>query len=733
MAITVDYFHRDIRDLLGLRVANIAFESRVLGRRFLPPFTQGPIRTFGPFYEGTYDAVIVDFRKRLSHRFALGASYTFADATDNSLGIESTASDSFIGIVPAVTEPSTGRTNANGSFTRANGTLVQQAGTFLNGPDRDKGPSDLSLNHVLQVNGLVELPYQILISGIFRAQSGFHFSRTPATGVLVDPDGDAAVNGIDVDAGRNAFTAPLLRQSRHAFHEALLDHEARQGRRAARILQRAQPPEPGRRRDGRTVWPSSRSARRYRSCPGGRDRSDSGSSSDEAHRRDRLRVRARRLAGMGAERHAIGARDPDEGRRVSERRHGRERLQRIGARGAERPAGRQQGLRHGEHRAGRAEHAADGVSSRIGDQAIHRDGHHDPAGARQAARRRPGLPVPGGMPGVVEAADHQAPAHAHLRHPELHKLPDFGKTAVLPATGAEMVGKLTDKPLEFAPGEKFAYSNSGYYLLGLIVERASGKRYADFLQEVIFAPLGMSHTGYDDPARLIPNRAAGYARQAGVTVNAAYMDMTLPFAAGRAVLDDGRSAAVGQALYTDKLVSQKSLDEMFTPKKGGYGYGWSIGQRFGRRAIGHGGGIYGFATHIDRFPADRVTVIVLSNFEGASASRMANDLAAIVFGAPYEIPGSERRSPSSRRRSNRTSDGTGLRRRRSTSPSPLEDGKLIALLAGRLKLALLAESVATFFSRDVSAQITFVKDAAGQVTGLTLRMDGSELSAQRVK
>ena len=88
MAIAVDYFHRDIRNLLGLRTSNIAFESRVLGRRFLPPFTQGPIRTFGPFYEGTYDAVIVDFRKRFSHRFALGASYTYADATDNSLGID---------------------------------------------------------------------------------------------------------------------------------------------------------------------------------------------------------------------------------------------------------------------------------------------------------------------------------------------------------------------------------------------------------------------------------------------------------------------------------------------------------------------------------------------------------------------------------------------------------------------------------------------------------------------
>ena len=210
MSIAIDYFRRDIRNLLGLRSANIAFESRVLGRRFLPPFTQGPIRTFGPFYEGTYDALIVDFRKRFSNRFSLGASYTYADATDNSLGIDSSPSDSFIGTVPTVTEPSTGRTNANGSFTTAgaNPKLVQQAGTFLNGPDRDKGPSDLAIDHVLQVNGLVELPYQFLVSGIFRAQSGFHFSRQPAAGLLVDPDGDSSVNAIDVDAGRNAFTTP---------------------------------------------------------------------------------------------------------------------------------------------------------------------------------------------------------------------------------------------------------------------------------------------------------------------------------------------------------------------------------------------------------------------------------------------------------------------------------------------------------------------------------------------
>ena len=316
--------------------------------------------------------------------------------------------------------------------------------------------------------------------------------------------------------------------------------------------------------------------------------------------------------------------------------------------------------------------------------------------------------------------------------PNYTNFPDFGKTAVLPATSAEMVGRLADKPLEFAPGEKFAYSNSGYYLLGLIVERASGKPYADFLQEAIFAPLAMTHTGYDNPARLIPNRAAGYARQAGATVNAAYMDMTLPFAAGALYSTTEDLLRWDQALYTDKLVSQKSLDEMFTPEKGGYGYGWSIGQRFGRRSIGHGGGIYGFATHIDRYPADRVTVIVLSNVEGASASRMAGDLAAIVFGAPYEIP---------RERKAITLDPKVLApyvgQYKIASPPidiavSLENGQLLALVAGRLKLALVAESETTFFSRDVSAQIIFVRDA-GQVTGLTLRMDGGELPAQRVK
>jgi hypothetical protein len=208
--VEIDYYHRDIRNMLGLRESNIAFEARVVGRSFLEPFPAGPIRTFGPFYEGTYDAITVNFNKRFSRGFLLGANYTWANATDNQLGIQSLPSDSFVGIVPVVTEEATGKSNANGPFTTVSNKFVAQAGTFLNGPDLDKGPSDLAVDHIFQINGLVDLPWQTQISSIFRVQSGFHFSRSAP--VAEDPDGNGTFNSIDhgPGGGRNAFTSPAF-------------------------------------------------------------------------------------------------------------------------------------------------------------------------------------------------------------------------------------------------------------------------------------------------------------------------------------------------------------------------------------------------------------------------------------------------------------------------------------------------------------------------------------------
>ena len=207
LVVQADYYHRDMHNILGVRESNISFVSRAGARTFLPPFSAGAINTFGPWYKGEYDAFIAGFNKRLSRRFVLNGDYAWARETDNQLGINSLPSDSFIGIAPVVSSTEAGvlRTNANGPYTRANGRFVAQANTFVYGPDLDKGPSDLSVDHTFQLNGLLELPWQVQISGIFRAQSGFHFSRSSPT---ADPDGDGTLNGIDVIAGRNAFTSP---------------------------------------------------------------------------------------------------------------------------------------------------------------------------------------------------------------------------------------------------------------------------------------------------------------------------------------------------------------------------------------------------------------------------------------------------------------------------------------------------------------------------------------------
>jgi hypothetical protein len=210
LAVETDYYHRETRNVLGVRQTNLAFESRLPGRErtYLPPVTSGPIDGYGPWYDGTYDALTIAFTKRFSHRFTLGGYYTYAHAVDNDLGIAPYPSDGFIGTVPLVTDESTGQTNADGPFTASNGNFIPAAGTFHNGPDLDEGPSDLALDHTFQINGLVELPWQIQISGIFRAQSGFHFSREATT--TEDPDGNLTFNSIDhgPDAGRNRFTAP---------------------------------------------------------------------------------------------------------------------------------------------------------------------------------------------------------------------------------------------------------------------------------------------------------------------------------------------------------------------------------------------------------------------------------------------------------------------------------------------------------------------------------------------
>jgi CubicO group peptidase (beta-lactamase class C family) len=315
--------------------------------------------------------------------------------------------------------------------------------------------------------------------------------------------------------------------------------------------------------------------------------------------------------------------------------------------------------------------------------------------------------------------------------PNYTEFPDFTKTAAMDTTAAELTNRFRDKPLQFALGEKYAYSNSGYFLLGTIIERASGKPYADFLQENIFVPLGMKQSGYDNPVRIIKNRAAGYARTSDGFINAAPISMSTAYAAGALYSTVGDLLLWDQALYTEKLVSRKSLDEAFTPFKSNYGYGWSIGKRFDRQVIAHGGGIFGFSSYIARYPADRVTVIVLSNVEGAPSGEIANSLAAIVFGAPYEVP-MERKEIQVAAKTLEKYVGKYQLTPQLVLSVTLESGKLMAQVSTQPKLELFAESETVFFFKTVNAQVTFVVSAQGEVSGLVFRQGGSEIPAQKL-
>ncbi|NJM53968.1 MAG: beta-lactamase family protein, partial [Blastocatellia bacterium] len=140
----------------------------------------------------------------------------------------------------------------------------------------------------------------------------------------------------------------------------------------------------------------------------------------------------------------------------------------------------------------------------------------------------------------------------------------------------DFVKKFASGDLEFEPGAKFSYNNSGYFLLGAIIEKVTGKSYETVLTERIFKPLGMTNTGYDNHAPILPKRANGYQKTPTGYVNAPYLDMSLPYAAGSMYSTVGDLFKWDQSLYADKILSAASKKLMFTPGLSNYGYGFGI-------------------------------------------------------------------------------------------------------------------------------------------------------------
>jgi CubicO group peptidase (beta-lactamase class C family) len=321
--------------------------------------------------------------------------------------------------------------------------------------------------------------------------------------------------------------------------------------------------------------------------------------------------------------------------------------------------------------------------------------------------------------------------------PSFTGFPDYASLEPFPTTAEKLVARFRDKPLDFEPGEKWNYSNSGYVLLGYLIEKISGESYAKFVQENIFTPLGMKDSGYDSNSTVIAHRAAGYARGPdGTVTNAGYIDMTVPYGAGALYSTTEDLLRWEQGLFGGKLLSAASLQKMTTPFKNNYAFGLGVHTENGHKLIDHNGGIEGFSTNLAYYPEDKITVVVLSNVTGAaSPGEIATKLGAVSHNEPVQLTTERKEITVSPETLGRYVGIYGMGPN-TTMAITLVNGQLISQMTRQPPVPLFAESETMFFPKVVDAEIEFPrlpKDATKEhATQLILHQGGRDMTAERL-
>jgi CubicO group peptidase (beta-lactamase class C family) len=316
--------------------------------------------------------------------------------------------------------------------------------------------------------------------------------------------------------------------------------------------------------------------------------------------------------------------------------------------------------------------------------------------------------------------------------PNFTSFPNYPSLEPFPETPEKLVALFKDKPLDFQPGEGWNYSNSGYVLLGYLIEKISGESYAQFVEENIFKPLGMEDSGYDSNSAVIQNRASGYAPGPSGMVNAGYINMTVPFSAGALYSTTGDLLRWEQGLFGGKLLSPESLKEMTTPFKNNYAFGLEVHSVGGHEVIEHNGGIEGFNTLLAYYPEDKLTVVVLANVNGSAPGDIGRDLATVAYGGNVLLP-SERKEVQVDPKILDGYVGSYQLAPNFILTITREGDGLFLQATHQPKFAIFPESDHDFFARAIDVQITFVTDKQGRATELILHQGGVDQHAVRVE
>lgn len=283
-----------------------------------------------------------------------------------------------------------------------------------------------------------------------------------------------------------------------------------------------------------------------------------------------------------------------------------------------------------------------------------------------------------------------------------------------------LVALVRDKLLDFAPGAGWRYSNTGFVLLGMVIEKASGHPYAAYLSETFFKPLGMADTGYETEDAVTPRRALGYMRTGDGWTAGPFIAPSAAYAAGALFSTVDDLLKWDQALYGDRLVSKSARDLMFADYRNHYGLGWQVDEAWSARRISHGGATPGFQASFQRYPDRRLTVAALSNSELGVAEKLATDLAGLCLGAQV-YPAEITLAPTA------LDTFTGDYRNADGFPVKVirRGTRLAAYFGNQPATTLYAVGPAAFFTRESDARLSF-RDEVGGSKAMVVRQNGTD-------
>lgn len=304
--------------------------------------------------------------------------------------------------------------------------------------------------------------------------------------------------------------------------------------------------------------------------------------------------------------------------------------------------------------------------------------------------------------------------------------------AIKPATPEKIIALFKNRPLDFRPGTQWSYSNSGYMLLGYIIEKVTGQPYEQAVRERIFKPLGMTHSGFDFTHLVNVNKATGYTvYKEKMKVQAGIVDSSVSYAAGAIYSTVNDLWEWHKGLLKNTVLKAASLEKAYTPYMHQYGYGWTIDTVFGKKIVQHGGGIFGFNTNFARIPADDVCVVLLSNMNTGALEAISQSILAILYNRPYEVP-KEKVAIKVDTAILQQYAGEYELKPGLTLTVRVENGGLKGLVTGQPEFDMYAEAENKFFLKVVDATCEFVKDADGKVNSITWKQ-GATMQAKRIK